>query len=174
MSERFLKLDPTTGLPVSQEALSASAGAGDAGKIPALDSGGKLDSTLLPSGVGAETYTATASENLGAGQFVNVWWDSGTRKARLADANNGRPANGFVLGAVSSSATATVYPLGELNNQLSGLTPGSIYFLSATAGGVTSDVSAFADTEIIQRLGLAISATEIITEDNVPVTLADA
>lgn len=174
MAQRFRTIDLASGEEKLQEALVTSAGAGDAGKIPALDAGGKLDSTVMPSGVGADTYTAEATEGLSAGQLVNVWWDSSNREARLADANNGRPANGFVLANVTTGNPATVYPLGTLNDQLSGLTPGTVYYLSKTAGGVTDDISTFGDTDIVQRIGRAISATEIVTEDNPPVTIADA
>lgn len=174
MSERFLTIDLASGEKKLQEALSTSAGAGDAGKIPALNGSGKLDDTLLPAGVGAETVTGEATENLSAGDFVQVWHDATNREVRKADANNGRPAGGFVLAAVTAGQTATVYPLGDINDQLSGLTLDEIYFLSATAGGVTADISAFASGDIVQRLGKAISTTAILTECHMPVVLADA
>jgi hypothetical protein len=174
MSESFKTIDLTSGEEVLQEALATSSGAADAGKIPALNGDGKLDETLLPTGIGAETIVAPSSESLGAGDYVNLWWDSGTRKVRLADADNGRPANGFVLAAVTSPANATVYPLGSINTQHSSLTPDTVYFLGTTAGDVTDDISAFGDGDIIQRIGLAISATEILTERNQPVTVASA
>lgn len=173
-NERFLKRDLATGKDYLQEAISSSAGAGDAGKIPALDAAGKLASSLMPAGIGADTYTAEATEALSAGEFVEVWWDGANREARLADANNGRPANGFVADNYTLGAAATIYPLGTLNNQQSGLTAGNIYFLGNVAGGVTDDISAFVDTDIVQRLGLAISATEILTENNTPAYIADA
>ena len=84
------------------EALVTSAGAGDAGKIPALDATGKLDNSLMPVGIGADSKILPASENLAAGDLVNVWNDSGTAKARKADATiAGKEANGFVLSAVT-------------------------------------------------------------------------
>lgn len=174
MAERFKTTDLSTGEELLQEALAVSTGAPDAGKIPALDSSGKLDPSLMPAGVAAETVVVPASENLAAGDFVNFWLDSGTLKARMADADNGRPADGFVKDAVTSPANATVYELGTLNTNLSGLTPGSVYFLGATPGGVTDDISGYGDGDIVQRLGIAVSATAILTERNIPATIADA
>lgn len=174
MAQRFKTTDLTTGEDILQEALAVSSGAADAGKIPALTAAGLLDESLMPPGVAAETVVLPSSENLAAGDFVNFWLDTGTLKARMADADNGRPANGFVKDAVTSPANATVYPLGVLNTNLSGLTVGATYFLSATPGGVTDDISAFSNGDIVQRLGVAVSATAILTEQNVPATIAAA
>lgn len=114
---------------------TSSAGAGDSGKIPALDSAGLLDSSFMPVGVGADTAPITASEALTAGDFVNIHISSGI-KVRKADATTaGKEADGFVLASVSSSATATVYFRGS-NTAVSGLTAGTEYVLSTTAGGV--------------------------------------
>ena len=100
--------------PVTQ-----SAGSADAGKLPALNSSGKLDSTLMPDGIGAATRTATASEALTAGAFVNEYLNSSALGVRLADNSNSRPATGFVKSAVTSGATATIWPLDSTNDQLS-------------------------------------------------------
>jgi hypothetical protein len=172
MPQKFRTTDLATGAEKLQEALVTSTGATDAGKIPALDSGGKLDQSLMPAGIGAELIVAPSSESLGAGDFCNLWNDDGTLKVRLADADNGRPAHGFVLAAVTSPANASVYPLGETNDELSGLTIGSVYYLGKTAGAVVTDISAYGNGDIVQRIGLAISTTAILTEPNTPATIA--
>lgn len=174
MAQKFRTTDLATGAEKLQEALVTSAGAGDAGKIPALDSAGKLDPSLMPPGIGAEVVVAPSSESMGPGDFVNLWVDSGTLKARLADADNGRPAHGFVLATVTAGADASVYPLGETNTELSGLTLGAVYYLGKTAGEVVTDISAYGNGDIVQRLGIAISATAILTEQNTPATIAAA
>ena len=88
--------------------LQSSAGAGDAGKIPALDAAGRLDNSMMPSGIGADTASVTSSENLAAGDLVNIWNSTGA-KVRKADATTaGKEAHGFVLSAVTSPAAATV------------------------------------------------------------------
>lgn len=148
---------------------TTSAGAADAGKICALGGDGKLDMSMMPSGLGVDTQVLPASEALSAGNHVNIWSDGGTAKVRLADNSNGRPADGYVLSAVSSSANATVYPLDGTNSQLTGLTPGAEYWLG-TAGGVTNtplDETDVANAnKISQYLGKAKSATELVTCDD--------
>lgn len=142
-----------------------SSGASDAGAMVKLDAGGKLDVSLLPTGVGAEVVVAPASENLSAGDYVNFWNDGGTVKARKADASDAtKPAHGFVLAAVTSPADATVYTSG-INNQVSGMTPGAMQYLSETAGGITETAPA-TNGAIAQHLGYAHSATEMYFNPN--------
>ena len=153
------------------EATVVSAGAGDAGELVALDSSGKLDNSVLPTGVGPDVKIIEASENIGAGKYVNVYDDGGTAKVRLADNSNSREAHGFLKDAVVSAANATVYFEGA-NDDLSGLTAGIRYFLG-TAGGVTPTPPSFAGGATISQLvGSAISATEINTDIDDVVVLA--
>src|SRR5512143_1765954 len=87
------------GALTEKAAIQSSAGAGDAGKIPALDAAGRLDNSMMPVGLGAETDVITTSEALSAGDFVNIWASTGT-KVRKADATTaGKEAHGFVLSA---------------------------------------------------------------------------
>lgn len=160
------------GTITEKASIQTSAGAGDAGKIPALDSAGKFDSSMMPVGVGEDLKSITASENLAAGDFVNVWNDVGTVKVRKADASTtGKEANGFVLSAVALGNSGTVYFEGT-NTQLTGLTGGSMYFLSATTpGGVTATAPSTAG-QIVQKLGRALSTTEINFEASDPIALA--
>ncbi|WP_026610696.1 hypothetical protein [Methylocaldum szegediense] len=153
------------------QATVVSSGAADDGKIPALDPTGKLDQSVMPVGIGADTKIIQASEALAAGDFVNIWNDGGTSKVRKADATTaGKEADGFVLAAVASGGNATVYFEGT-NTQLSELTPGSRYYLSTTAGGVT-DTSPSGSGNVVQYLGKAISTTEISFEKEDGVILA--
>lgn len=157
-AQKVLQL--VSGLPTEVSAVDTSAGAGDAGKIVALDASGLLSSTMMPAGFGQNVDTIASSENLSAGDFVNIYDNAGTINVRKADADNGRPAHGFVKAAVTSPANATVYGPGELNDQLSGLTVGGDYFLSATAGGVTTTAPT-ASGAYVQYLGRAKSATAL-------------
>lgn len=167
--DKFLYM--TGGRITEKASVQTSAGAGDAGRLPALDAGGKLDQTMMPSGVGASTKVAPASEALNAGDWVNLWLDGATLKARKADATTaGKEAHGFVLAAVDNAANATVY-LSGVNSQLSGLTAGSLYFLSATAGNETTTPPS-SSGNVVQSVGPAISATEIDFKPSTPVTLA--
>jgi hypothetical protein len=153
------------------EATVVSAGAGDAGEIVALDSSGKIDVSVLPTGLGPNVKVILASENIGAGKYVNIFDNTGTPNVRLADNSNGREAHGFLLDSVTAASNATVYFEGT-NNDLSGLTSGARQFL-ATAGGVTATPPTFVGGATISQLvGSAISATEIDTDIDDCIVLA--
>ena len=135
-----------------------SAGAGDSAKVVQLDSSGRIDTTMMPVGVGADSQTITTSEALAAGDFVNVWNSTGA-KVRKADATTaGKEAMGFVLSAYGSSASAVVYFEGT-NTAVTGATPGPV-FLNTTAGGFTSTAPSTAGN-VSQPIGFATSATTI-------------
>lgn len=169
MAKKYIEL--ASGQLAEREGTVSTAGAGDAGKLVALDTGGKLDVSVLPTGVGADTVTAVASENLSAGDFVNLWSNAGTFSVRKADATtNGKPADGYVTAAVTSGATATVYKDGQ-NASLASLTVGSTYYLATTAGGVTATPPSSANN-VVQVLGKAKSATELVVRIQRPITLA--
>jgi len=170
MADKYLK--QVSGILTETEAKQSSAGAADAGKIPALDSTGKIDSTMMPVGIATETDVVTASENLAAGDFVNLWSSTGI-KARKADASvSGKEAHGFVLAAVTSGSNATVYRISQSNTQLTAMTPGAKQFLSAAAPGARTETAPSASGQIIQVLGIAKSATELIFHPSYPVILA--
>lgn len=145
-----------------------SAGAGDSGKLPALDGAGKLDITTMPAGIGAPTAAITTSEALAAGDFVNIWTSTGT-KARKADATtSGKRAHGFVLASVLSGGSATVYFAGA-NTAVTGQTVGDV-FLTTTAG--LAGAAPSGSGNLVQNLGVAISATNIEFSNNSPFVLA--
>lgn len=163
-------LDVVAGVLTQVQALVTSAGAGDDGKIVALDATGKLDTSVMPVGIGADTAAITASEALTAGDLVNVWNSAGSFRVRKADATTaGKEAHGFVLAAVSNGATATVYFEGS-NTQRSGLTPGP-YWLSITAGGITQTPPSTSGN-VVQVVGYATSATVLNFQATPPITLA--
>ncbi len=141
------------------EATTVSAGAANAGDIPALGADGKFDPSLLPN---FDVSAVVASEALSAGDYVNLWNDGGTVKARKADASNDRPAHAFVKTSFASAATATVFFEGANAGQ-TGLTPGARVYLGA-AGAGTNTVPALPGSVIHQFLGVAISATEVNTD----------
>lgn len=153
--EKFLHL--SNGVIASKSSLQTSSGAGDAGKIPALNSAGKIDSTMLDQ---TPSSTFTASEAISAGDFINIWDDAGTVKIRKADNTSAsKMAHGYAPAAISSAATGVAI-LGEgANAALSSLTKGARYFLG-TAGGVT-DTAPTSTNTIVQELGFASSATEL-------------
>ncbi len=161
MAWKFLTLD---GLKtVLREAIIASTGAADAGKIAALDAAGKWDASMMPTGVGADTKAYPASENLAGGDYVNIFDDAGTWKIRKADGSDpAKFASGFVLAAVTSGSNDTVYFEGD-NTSVSGLSPGLVWLSDATPGAVVQTPPTAAGS-IIQVLGTATSATSVNTE----------
>ena len=144
------------------EATVSSTGVSKAGDIVALGSDGKLDVSLMPTGIGADVKIVEVTEALTAGKYVNIWNDTGTEKVRLADATNDRPAHGFVKDAFSIAEMATVYFEGG-NNDLSGIVPGTRYYLGA-AGAITATVPALPTAVIHQFLGVGIDSTTANTD----------
>jgi hypothetical protein len=138
--------------------LTTSTGAPDATKIVQTDSSGKLDITLMPTGIGAETASILASENLSAGNVVEIYNNAGTANVRKADASNGRLAKGFVLSSVTSGQNATVYLEGTVTG-LTGLTAGAKLFLSATTAGAVTSTAPTTASHYVQQVGFAISTS---------------
>ena len=166
-AKKFLRL--VNGVLTEIFGVQASAGAGNAGDLVSLDDSGRIDNSMMPVGIGADTSTISASETLAAGDWVNVWNNSGA-KVRKADATTaGKEAHGFVLSAVTSGNPATVYFEGT-NTQVSGQTPGPV-FLQTTAG-VGGPTVPSASGNVVQQIGVAVSATAVNFERNTPVVLA--
>lgn len=177
-------------------AILTSAGAGDAEKVVATNASGVLDDTLLnaatsgankvlktkgdgtidesvlPTGIGADVKKAEASEALAAGDLVNIWNDSGTEKVRKADATTeGKESVGFVKSSFSSGVEADVYFEGRITG-LSGLTPGARQYLSAASAGQATATAPSTAGNVVQFIGVAVSATEIDFEAGEPITVA--
>ncbi|KTT33810.1 hypothetical protein SB18R_03220 [Pseudomonas oryzihabitans] len=157
-----------------------SSGSSNAGDLVALGDNGRLDDSVMPAGVGANTQPLVASGAIGAGKFVNFFQDSSTSpstlKMRLADNSNGRVAHGFVLSAVADAATGIAYPMDAVNSALSGLSPGVEYYLGTSGGIITPalDETASANQgvgKVSQYVGIAKSATELVTNDSDAVIL---
>ena len=166
-AKKFLRL--VAGVFTEVAATVTSAGTGNDGDLVALDSSGRLDNSVMPVGIGVDTKTIAASEALAAGDWVNVWNGTGA-KVRKADATTaGKEAHGFVLAAVSSGGNALVYFEGT-NTQVSGQTPGPVY-LQTTAGTGGATIPS-ASGNVVQNLGVAVSATEVNFERGTPVVLA--
>jgi hypothetical protein len=159
-SNRFLTL--VNGTLSLLQAIASSAGAADGNKIVMTDSNGRLNSTLMPVGLGADTQVMTALEAIPPGAYVNI----ASNGLRLADNSNGRAAHGFVLTAVANGAQATFYRLGR-NTALAGLTPGARLFLGV-AGGVTA-IPPTTPGAIIQVLGVPADATSMPFEFDEPI-----
>lgn len=150
----------------------SSGGSGDAGKIVALDTDGRLNPSVMPTGIGADTSSIVASEALSAGDLVNIWDDSGTPSVRKADASTtGKEAVGFVVDSFSSAATALVYFEGSITG-LTSLTIGARYYLSGSTPGAVTTTPVTGTGKVHQFIGIAKSATSITFEADDAIVLA--
>lgn len=168
---KFLNI--TNGIPTQETAIATSAGAGDAGKVFRTDGGGKIDISFFPNGIGAEARAVVASEALSAGDLVNFHNNAGVLNMRKADGSAaGKPADGFVIAAVTSGASGTVYPEEAVISGLTGLTPGQDIFLSTTVPGAATTTVPTGTGKVAQAVGKTLSATEIMFRRGQPITLA--
>jgi hypothetical protein len=159
MADKYIAL--LNGIDQEVEGTVVGGTAAQAGKIPALGPAGRFDPTLMPEGVGADTYSGTAAENLSAGAFVYVRSDG--QIANASAAAGGNAAIGFVLSAVTSGAAALVYFEGR-NTALSGLTPGARVYLSDTTAGGFTTTPVTGTGKLHQFLGRAVTATSLAFE----------
>lgn len=158
----------TNGTQTEYSGVTTSAGVGSSGEIPALDSSGKLDSTMMPVGFGQDSVTASAAEALSAGDFVYFNGSGGVLKADATAI--AKQARGYVIAAVANAASATVF-FDDSNTALTGLTPGATYYLSVTSGGVTLTPTTTAG-QIVQEVGFASSATNLRVNIQEPIIRA--
>jgi len=123
-----------------------------------------------PPGAGMEQESVVASQALAAGDLVNIWNNAGVANARKADAATNKEAHGYTLAAVLLGGTATVWFVGT-NEAQSGMTPGPA-FLSVTVPGKVQAAAPTGSGELVQRVGLAVSATKLVFEPITPIQLA--
>ena len=165
-AKKFLRL--VSGAISEALGVQTSAGAGNAGDIVSLDDTGRIDSSMMPVGLGADTASIPASEALAAGDYVNIHNATGA-KARKADATvAGKEAHGFVLAAVGSGANATVYFEGT-NTQVTTQTPGPVFLQTTPGRGGPTPPNAAGN--IVQKVGFASSPTAVNFEYCEPVIL---
>jgi len=139
--------------------IQSTAGVSDAGQMLVTNDYGQLDSTFI-----SDTKQILTSNNLEAGDFINVWNNSGIATVRLACAiSKTTQAHGFVLESYITGDIATVYFSGS-NSSIVSATPGNVY-LSLTPGKFSSTIINPNDIansgNIIQKLGIATSSTNI-------------
>ena len=153
-------LDLVTGRPTRVTPLTVSAGAADALKIVQTNSAGQIDGTLLPGGIGPDTVSVMAGSALTAGQQVTIFNNAGTANVRPAIATSlSTESHGYVTAAVALNAMATIF-FDDNNTAVTGLTPGVQYLSATVAGGVSITPPSTAG-QIVQRVGIATSATSL-------------
>lgn len=160
MADKYIAL--LNGVEQEVEGTVTGGTATQAGDLVALDGSGRLDPTVMPVGVVADTYSGIAAETLSAASpFVYVKSDG--QVANASAAVGGSPTIGFVLANFAAAATALVYFEGRVTG-LSGLTVGARYYLSdTTPGGLTATPVSGAG-KLHQYLGRAVSTTTLSFE----------
>ena len=119
---------------------------------------------------GGATISRTASEAISAGQIVSV----SDTAMQLADASAGsyKPAAGFVTASVANAATGDVNLTGEVTVAGATFAVDAPVYLGKTPGEVTQDIAGYSSGDIVQELGVALSATIFLWQPKAAVTLS--
>jgi hypothetical protein len=154
--QKLLQL--VTGKRKEYAGLDSSAGVGSAGHYIALDSNGKINANMMPSGIGPEQVSVTAATALAQWNLVNTYLDGVTLKARKADAGTNKyKAIGFCPEIIENAAEGNIQTDGYIT--CVGFTPGEDVYLSDTPGTVTQ-TPVSGTGKIHQKVGFAISPTQ--------------
>lgn len=160
MADKYIAL--VAGVEREVEGTVTGGTATQAGDLVALDTGGRLDLSIMPVGITPDTYVGVANETLSAANpFVYVMSDG--KVANASAASGGNPAIGFVLTGFAAAAQATVYFEGRVTG-LSDLTVGARYYLSDTVPGGLTTTPVAGTGKLHQYLGRAISTTTLSFE----------
>lgn len=121
-----------------------------------------IQGTTGPQGLpGSENYIDLVSGvTLGSGRFLHVLPGGAVV---YADAATNRPAHGFTHAAVNIGETVRMYATGQLTG-MSGLAPGSTYWLSGITPGlhtITPPAAGF-----IQAIGRAVAGDTLVVDIN--------
>lgn len=124
--------------------------------------------------------TLTAAAALTKGNAVYVPSAGNVNKARANAAGTSKVV-GIVPNDISNGATGTVQVNGvvtlttaewdAITGQTGGLTAGSIYFLSAATAGLLTTTAPSTVGQLVVRVGIALSATEMSVSPGDPILL---
>jgi hypothetical protein len=120
---------------------------------------------------GAASAALTASEAIAAGDFVNIYSSSGAKVRKANATDDTKPVNAFAQSAIASGAAGSVRGAGGKISVLSGLTPGATYYLATTGGAITTTPPS-GSGNLVQEIGVAVSATELLFNPRVGVTVS--
>lgn len=116
---------------------------------------------IRPSITSQFNATMTASETLAAGNFVNIHASSGAKIRKANATDDTKRCDAFVAAGITSGASGAVTFPGQKLTGLSGLTPGAVYYLDTTGGAIT-DTAPSSSGNLVQEVGVALSATELL------------
>ncbi|WP_052757302.1 hypothetical protein [Sphingobium chungbukense] len=93
---------------------------------------------------------------------MNIYTSGGQTRARKANASDmSKPANAFAPKAVGNGEAGLFHFVGQIISDLSGLTPGTSYYLDTTGGGLTATPPSI-EGQGVQLVGVALSATSFL------------
>jgi len=168
--EKFMQHDGAGG--AKEVVATQTGGSGNENLLASLDNTGRWSTTMMPVGISADTVSMVTSENLAAGDLVNIYDVSTVPTARKANATDAtKPVVGFVLAGSTSPASAIIYMEGPITG-LSGLTAGTRMYLSAATSGALTATAPVGTGKIVQFVGRAVNATTVNFEPSDPILLA--
>jgi len=167
----FLTLD-STGNQLLATPVQVSTGAAQAGLVPALNSAGLVDASLLPPGTGYDVIAAITSEVIPTNGFVNIWNNAGVATVRKADSSvAGKAAIGFCPAGAASGAIANITMMRGMMTGLTGLTPGALAFIDPANPGLTTATRPTTSGQSVQRVGTAASASVLEVQVTAAITI---
>jgi hypothetical protein len=148
-----------TGGQLTNTSAVQAGGAGNAGKVVALDdTTGLLDASMFPDGATATVVANVGTTTVANGDFVYLT-AAGLVELAKADAV-ATIAQGFVLVGDTTGNPVTVYLQGE-NTAKTSLTIGAEYYLDATTAGKITVTPPATPTNVIQPIGYAVSTSRL-------------
>jgi hypothetical protein len=118
----------------------------------------------------AATFNVVAGEAIAEGDLVGIADTNGNGFKADGNASQGAGATnkavGFAVKAAALGAMVALAPICTLDG-FSGLMVGGLCYLDTTAGGITQTKTS-TNTETLQVVGTARSATEVLGHVNVP------
>ena len=102
-------------------------------------------------------FYAFATEAIAQGAMVNFYNNAGALGARNASATAaGKATRAFANSAISANSWGE-FILGGYNPYISGLTPGTLYYMSNTSGAISTTAGT-----VSQKIGIALSANKLL------------
>src|SRR5213592_3725747 len=154
---------------MAQQAINLGAVANDGTGDTFRDGGDKINDNFTEL-YGDRAVTMTASEALSAGHFVNIHASTGAKIRKANATDDTKPCNGFVPAGILSAAAGAMLTPGVTITGLSSLTPGVPYYLDTTGGAITATPPS-SSGNLVQEVGIAISATELLFNPRQGITL---
>jgi hypothetical protein len=131
--------------------------------------GGKINDNFTEL-YGDRAIPMATSQAFAGGEFCNIHASAGAKIRKANATDDTKPANGFVPAAIANPGTGTMLAPGTKLTGFVGLTPGAVYYLDTVAGGIIDTPPAGAGN-LVQEVGVAVSATELLFNPKQGITL---